>query len=357
MAVDIGYLYAARNELQNAADAAALAGARELGKIYSAAGMYVKNTASGGDTYKVFVAAKDVAGKNVAASESVTLNVFAFKKNPDGSDSTELDPNNVSTDGADVVLGEWQWTAASGTDKLKTSGVSQPDAVRVYAKREKDVNPVTLFFARVMGIADAGVSAVATAVLSGLSEANEGDLEIPIGISKYWWTYYPDGFCDQNIKFYPTGTIEGCAGWHTYTTSPSSAEVLKGAGNKPGILDGLLTGDFQSPATILGQDYSFIGGNVTPAFDDLKALYDAKKKLVDGQWIWETTVVVYDRNDCSNPNKENTIVGFAAVKIFNVAVTPAKTIEATVLCNKYEDNTRGGGTYYGIKGTIPGLVQ
>ena len=48
LAVDIGYLYAARNELQNAADAAALAGARELGKIYSAAGMYVKGTAQVG---------------------------------------------------------------------------------------------------------------------------------------------------------------------------------------------------------------------------------------------------------------------------------------------------------------------
>ena len=34
LAIDIGYLYATKNELQNTADAAALAGAGQLGQIY-----------------------------------------------------------------------------------------------------------------------------------------------------------------------------------------------------------------------------------------------------------------------------------------------------------------------------------
>ena len=208
-----------------------------------------------------------------------------------------------------------------------------------------------------MGIADAGVSAVATAVLSGLSEVNEGDLEIPIGISKYWWTYYPDGFCDQNIKFYPTGTIEGCAGWHTYTTSPSSAEVLKGAGNKPGILDGLLTGDFQSPETKLGRITALSEATLHRRLMTLKLFMMQRKNWSMANRYGRLRSLFMIVTTVQTQIKMNTIVGFAAVKIFNVAVTPEKTIEATVLCNKYEDNARGGGTYYGIKGTIPGLVQ
>ena len=35
LAIDVGYLMATRNELQNISDAAALAGARQMGKIYS----------------------------------------------------------------------------------------------------------------------------------------------------------------------------------------------------------------------------------------------------------------------------------------------------------------------------------
>jgi hypothetical protein len=374
LAVDIGYLYAARNELQNAADAAALAGARELGKIYSAADMYVKGTASGGDTYKVFVAAKDVAGKNVAASESVTLGVHPFKKDGDGNflidenGNKVLDTNNVSPDGADVVLGEWQWSAASGTDKLKTAGVDQPDAVRVYAKRQKDVNPVTLFFARVLGIADAGVSAVATAALGGLSEVKKGDLDIPIGISDTW---FDRGWaCGQNILFYPTK--DSCAGWTNWTNVNN--DKVSDNDLKQDILPGLISGALKAPgATINETTWWFGGGNLSqPTWTKLDELFQAKQK--DGKWEVQVAVYYYPKevgSDCLNPNPGDgpsgdgplLIKGFATLILEEVVVPPSKqggepqkSLTGYVQC-EYVPNVRGTGPSYGTKGSIPGLVQ
>jgi hypothetical protein len=362
-------LYAARNELQNAADAAALAGARELGKIYSAAGMYVKGVSSGGDTYKVFVAAKDVAGKNFAAGESVTLGVHPFKKDGDGNvlidenGNEVLDTNNVSPEGADVVLGEWQWTALPGTDKLKTAGVDQPDAVRVYAKRQKDVNPVTLFFARVLGIADAGVSAIATAVLSGLSEVKKGDLDIPIGISDTW---FDKGWaCGQNILFYPTK--DSCAGWTNWTND--KGDTVSDNDLKNDIFPGLISGTLQAPgATINETTWWFTGGNLSKnTWTKLDELFQAKQK--DGKW--EVQVAVYHfsgdgESSCGNPNPSDgplLIKGFATLILEEVVVPPStpggepqKSLTGYVQC-EYLPNVRGNGPSYGTKGSIPGLVQ
>ncbi|MFB3071506.1 MAG: hypothetical protein ACE1ZK_05510, partial [Nitrospirales bacterium] len=69
-----------------------------------------------------------------------------------------------------------------------------------------------------------------------------------------------------------------------------------------------------------------------------------------------TSVGVYDRDECSNPNKDILMVGFAKVEIYEVLGPPERTIRATVLCNEYEAG-RSSGTNFGVMGTIPGLVQ
>jgi hypothetical protein len=331
LAVDIGYLYSAKNELQNAADAAALAASRELGRIYSEETL--SSTDFGATENSSFLAsiynvAVDVAGKNVAAG------------------------NLVSISEADIEIGQWNPTSRTLTETLIA-----PDAVRVVPKREASSdNAVTLFFARVLGIVESDVSATATAALSGLAEIDEGGLPIPVGISKYWFTYYKEtGFCNRDIKFHPTNTLDGCAGWHTYTSKPATASKL-GTPGKKGILDGLRTGSFTSPAATAGETkFEFIGGTLASAFGDMKALYDAKKDPVTGEW--KTSVVVYDRNDCSNPNTAITIVGFAKTTVYKVEGPPGLTIFARIECDFYEPDTRGGGGNYGLKGAIPGLVQ
>ena len=48
------------------------------------------------------------------------------------------------------------------------------------------------------------------------STAGPGGLPIPVGISQAWFKSATGDYCNQNIKFHPTGSMEGCAGWHTY---------------------------------------------------------------------------------------------------------------------------------------------
>jgi len=95
----------------------------------------------------------------------------------------------------------------------------------------------------------------------------------------------------------------------------------------------------------------------------MKALFDAMKGLNDGVLdndkdsnTWTTTVAVYDSPDCSNPNKAMKIVGFSEVTIYHVLGPPDDIIDATIKYN-YVTVGRGGGSYYGTKGSIPGLVQ
>ena len=73
---------------------------------------------------------------------------------------------------------------------------------------------------------------------------------------------------------------------------------------------------------------------------------------------WETTVVVYDSDDCTNPNQSQKILGFARIVMFDVLGAPSKLIRAMVVC-KYVDieDSRGGGGEYGTMGSIPGLVE
>ena len=73
---------------------------------------------------------------------------------------------------------------------------------------------------------------------------------------------------------------------------------------------------------------------------------------------WETTVPVYDRGDCSNPNQSILIVGFAQVRVRDVLNSPEKLVRGKVICNLVDEfGSRGGGGEYGTKGSIPGLVR
>jgi len=322
LAVDTGYMFMAKNELQNIADAAALAATRQLGVIYE--GMTYEEMQGWvlSNPKQLIDVAIDVASKNKAAGMNITINE------------------------ADVRIGQWD-----AKTHLLTPGLTQPDAVKVTVRRDGNANgPVTTFFARILGVNAADVSVDATAALTAQSTAGEGDIELPVGISRKW--FEKDEFCNQPIKFYPTGTLDGCAGWHTFTNWPASSAELKT------ILTQMESDTFDSPPTTAGEtDFVFVGGNIAALFDYMQALYDAKKDPITGRW--ETLVVVYDSDDCSNPTGNITVAGFATAIITGVngpSDDPPHTIFADVKCENVEFG-RGSGGDYGTKGSIAGLVE
>jgi Flp pilus assembly protein TadG len=337
LAIDIGNLASTKGELQKLADGASLAAAGELGKHY------LTGTCDTISLAAISGRANYVAEQNVAAAKSITLQ------------------------SSDVVLGCWvedHVFRAFGEGDCNCSSNPLPNAVKVTAHRDSEANtPVDTFFAGILGPDAVGLRADAVAALSGPGEAL--GVPIPVGISKAWfdeanWASEDKGFCDQDIKFYPTGDLTGCAGWNVFGSWPSNAAKLAE------LLECLALPesdpDYCPPPTLTaGDNLVYTGGTVATAFDAMKNLFDTLK-VVDPDYpdfpdgVWKVTVPVYDRDDCSNPQNEIRTVGFTTAVITEVLETPEKTINAVVICDEIIPSHGGGGPF-GTLSSIPGLVE
>ena len=361
LAVDIGYVLATKNELQNVADAAALAATRQLGAIYQTM-TYEEQQAYVCDPATILAIAQDVADKN-QASGTIAVN--------------------------DVKIGVWDGVARSFSETL-----NQPDAVQVRAARE-GANAITTFFARIFGIGSFDVWADATAALTGKSEEHPGKVKLPIGISDYFFEN-PEGgeedpaYCKKNIVFHPSNDPSSCGGWTTFARKPSNDRTIRR------ILEGEITNDL-----ILAKNtyFEFTGGDLSvQTFNELLTLYqhdedaydvsdegirladgapDSEKVAIvdkngnqleypDGELRWErhwsTGILVYDGDGyCNNQNQEKLIEGFAQVEITKLLGPPDypnRYVEGHLVCDLIDsDDSRGSGTYFGVYGSIPGLVE
>jgi len=163
LAVDVGHLYVVRNELQNAADAGALAGAGAL---------YVNNgTAIDANANTV---AQQIAAANL--SEKVAVEV-------DADQST-----------GDVQRGHWSFASRAFTPNASLAtvdlwGVSTAaldadpnfiNAVRVRVHRQ--ATPATTFLAAIFGSASFSASAEAIAYIGFAGTLGPGDADQPIAI-------------------------------------------------------------------------------------------------------------------------------------------------------------------------------
>lgn len=332
IAVDVGYMMVTKNELQDIADGSALAGARMLGRLYECNGNIVTCTAPMpypdqltyvADAAAINQAVTDVASSNKAGGMS-----------------------NISINAADIVIGNWN----AATKTVNPITLTSPDAVSVTVRRDASANgPITTFFARIMGINTVNVSAVATAALTGQSTTGEGGLPVPFGISSFFFDH-PE-YCHDNITFYPSNSPDSCAGWHIYNRDEYNNANDRALRTTINQLD---TGAYRSPELGTNTIFKFTGGTMSQqTFDAMRTLYDHNK---DSNGNWQVGVPVYQSTDCSNPNGEIVIVGFATAIITSVIGAPTNTIMGTVECD-YVDTGRGSGGNYGTKGSIPGLVQ
>jgi hypothetical protein len=175
LAVDLGHLYVARNELQNAADAGALAGAEAL---YNDEGVVINETAN------------DVAFQNATQNKSERVTV-------------ECDYNGPNNSG-DIQRGHWSFGLgdsprgfypSDSTVVIALAGLSDEqldemdgtgggevfiNAVRVRTRRR--ATPIRSFFARIFGYASSEVSAEAVAYRGFAGTILPGEMDMPIAI-------------------------------------------------------------------------------------------------------------------------------------------------------------------------------
>jgi len=422
-AVDVGYVAATRNQLQNAADAAALAGAGLLGQIY-----LNMNT--------VQMQSYDCSAQNIWDSsrtdkESIELQAQDVVGGESG--KNRAGGSDIEIPSVDILIGKWDG------NPITVPNYVSPDAVTVTVRRDNTTGgngPITTFFAKLLGWKTASLKADATAALTGPSVAGPGEMNLPIGLSI--WQFFkncdmdqpntgPDGICSETITFSPT--TDSCAGWHNFfdpINANAEAEKLINivdgnvceedcngeASPWPGpfepknghewleqrfdIAENKLPVGTQTPTTTTNESmYFFQGGTISSLFlggwlmwndpgTRVSPMIDLAtgRQMVDGNsakpapfpalfdyfrfrdgdgddTIWTAAAPVYaDECPCSNPNEALTILGFAAVKVRMPNPPPDSTLTASVNCTfQVIEGRGGGGTYGGLKGSIPTLVE
>lgn len=172
LAVDYGYLLLTRAELQSAADAAALAGAGRLldDSLLSDQGSMSETI------YHARTRAVQYAQLNAAAMQPVLI-----------------DRNDANAPDGDVVVG-YLGDPSDLDEPMSFSDADQFNTVKVTVRRGTATgNPVTLFFAPLLGVATADLSASASATLhkgiKGFSAPAGGPnaMILPFAMSEESW--------------------------------------------------------------------------------------------------------------------------------------------------------------------------
>jgi hypothetical protein len=353
LAVDIGYVAITRNQLQNAADAGALAGAGKLGSIYELQTPPLSlNPAQAGDVEAVAIY---VGQENYAASQV---------------------PNIES---GDIVIGHWN----SGNNTFSnTPPVGRiPNAVRVtgrpFGGGPTPLGSVTTFFANIFGTANVPVSATATASLTAPCNILPGGLS-PFVISQnspYCTTMpSPDIDFTGNDPSHPP-----CGGFQTIDVTANRTNIadflntLLSQNHCPTPCDSGST-NFVISGLEVGDNTHIMNGLVANMWPCLQNLYNCLRVFdpITGLWIWTVSVPVVAR-PCGQINQDSEVVSFATVNIKGITIgsgsnvvvagEPCRAgvnspcINATVVCDNVIAERGGGCAFRGTYGSIPGIVD
>jgi len=313
-AVDLGYLCLARSQAQNAADAAAMAAAWKMldEKRAHGSAAFAELLAEAQDTAGKFAAANNVAGQ-----------------------PPQLGVNAGNELGGDLVFGRM---ASDGQMSSPGDPLSW-NSVFVRIRRDAKLNgPVTLFFARSLGIRSAAIEAEAIATfqdgVQGFRTPTGPTSLVPFALSVQEW---------KNILAGTSGTDNWT--WNTQTRTVSAGpdgareqklfpDSVQGGGIVPGNFGTLniARGSQGSPDLIRqieqglsAADLSYYGGELAldPTSGTLQlggdtgltsTVFSAAQTIL-GKPI---TVFLYESAAHSGSNSVFTIVGFAGVRIMYV---------------------------------------
>lgn len=228
LAIDIGYMYVAKTQLQNAADAASLAGAAVL----------VENTKTINQPL-----AREEAWKIACQNKVVPGNTPVFLiASAENCASPPSDLNNTNNDPyGDIVLGNWNDTTGF-TPGVSNNNTLFINAVKVVARRTSETsisnvkignNPVSLFFGKILSLLPGGGKGWGTmnAASSAIAVRNSPPVTnltlclpdcgqiTPLSISD------PDNNT-PGLRYYTKGTITPLIGWTTFFDVDTSVTNL-----------------------------------------------------------------------------------------------------------------------------------
>ncbi len=307
LVMNSGHVMAVRNQLQNATDAAALAGVRELNGT--------------------------VAG--VTSAQLVAAN-YAQLHITDKGMAVTIDP------ATDVVVGTWNFAAprASAFTAISAaptaSQLAAANAVLVNAGREASRNnPLDVFMGALLGKQKTDVSASAVAVMGGPGRNTCGLL--PLAFSSCAVTN-DDGTlkCDATLTFNSNGA-----------DNMGFTNLIDTSGVTPPVMKQILGGS--CPVVSVGQPiWVQNGSDLTPVLADFR-------KYVGTQAL----VPVVDVPGCQfvSAGVGAVVSGFMTVTITKVNGAPLNSIDIQIDCTTSPVATLGGGGNFGTTATQPMLVR
>jgi Flp pilus assembly protein TadG len=266
LGIDIANLLVARNELQNAADAGALAGAQVL---YNDAGTQVNTNAN--------QTAYDTASSNKSQGSAIEINAGDIQRGH-WSFASETFTHNDAT--APVTL----WNVS---DAELDANVNFINAVKVTARRQ--ATPVASFFARIFGYENFQLEAEAVAYIGFAGTLDQFDVNDPIAIcaeaitgqdGKYTCAYGRMINSGQDDVTGETG------GW----TSFEQVNACTG-GTNANVVKGLVCGAGNPEPIDLSLPIATNGGDIQSAFDKL---FKCWTDTTGQKEFWTLTLPVID---------------------------------------------------------------
>ncbi len=321
-AVDLGVIYTAKTELQNAADAAALAAAARL-IAYDDNGDAVATPDDAWDEAVYYVGRNKVVG--------------------DG------DPPGGILLESDFTIGYWD-SSINDFDPDRIGPSSNPDdltAARVTVRRDTVANsPVPTFFSRIFGIDQVSLSATSTALLGYAGGTEPGGVTLPITVKASAVADADGPICGTSLTFH--SEPDENAEWTSFFSWPPSNPKIKKYVN----------GTYESPELNVGDIVYTTNGTLSNnVFNDLYTRFQAEGTDTDSDGYadyWEVLLPVVEPTYCPR-SKE--VVGFMTMVITDVRPAPHKDIVGYLKCDKVLVGSVSGGENFGTRATRPTVVQ
>jgi Flp pilus assembly protein TadG len=364
LAIDVGLVWAARTQLQNATDAAALAGGQNL---------------------------IDKSGPSVTLADAEAAVLGQAGLNP-----SVAAPDGVVVDTTDITYGHWDLDTRTFDPGVDLSDPDVVNAVNVVSRSDGAVNsPVPAFMARVLGRQDFTVTAQATAYLGFAGRVGPGRLDLPIAIDccKLRGADCEADYCETITTNPPNpcplttpqdegantvtclefaNTEEQNACWHVYDGDSPTVST-------PDIIDIVETG-YQGEVDSLFPIY-VDNGTKTPVIDEIMnrmqgtgayvgnaagtdRYAETPATSVNDSWVVGFPVIECQSEDHCAGGTVAEMVGFVCFEIREVLVTPEKIIKGRFLCPDDPlfaecpiGPTGSGGDDFGIRADFPVLVR
>jgi len=196
LAIDVYHLFVVRNELQNAADAAALAGAKVL--YYD----FYDNPSDPDDDNKLDNDPdNDPPSADLAFTVNPGANIVAYKTALENiSENIAVEVKDHTSNTGDIQRGHWSFSANGGDGGFTPNPTLNPVDIGKYTEDELDTNnnfinavhvkvrrqdkPAASFFAQIFGYENFGLTAEATAYIGFAGGINPFDVDLPIAICR-----------------------------------------------------------------------------------------------------------------------------------------------------------------------------